>query len=96
MRPVQLADIECALRHLLQVPPARRSTAMADLLTRADTADRYRKRLRRRHPEFGDGTLMAAALGQAVAPRPAACDAQVLACLAIIITGLQENIHKTR
>ncbi|WP_439155837.1 DUF7742 family protein [Yoonia sp.] len=91
MRPVQLADIESALRHLLQVPPAHRGAAMADLLTRAETADRYRKRLGRRHPEFGDGTLMAAALGQAVAPRPSACDAQVLACLAIVIAALQEK-----
>ncbi|MBE0414643.1 hypothetical protein [Yoonia sp.] len=89
MRAVQLADIECAMRHLLQVPPAQRRAAMADLLARADSADRYRKRLRRRHPDFGDGTLMAAAMGQGVAPRPAACDAQVLACLDIVITVLR-------
>lgn len=90
MRPVQLADIECALRHLLQVPPARQGAVMADLLARAETADRYRLRSGRRHPTYGDGTLMAAALGLGVAPRPAGYDARALACLAGVVAALQE------
>lgn len=89
MRPVQFADIEAALRHLLQAPSDRRWLDMADLCARADIADRHRRRTGARHPGFGDGTLMAAALGQGIAPRPAHCSDDVLACLQIVTTVLR-------
>ncbi|MFT6076800.1 MAG: hypothetical protein ACJAZ1_003738 [Yoonia sp.] len=34
---------------------------VARLIAHADTADRYRERLRKPHPQFGAGTLMSAA-----------------------------------
>ena len=91
MRPVQMADLDAAMRLLLKVPSARRRLDMADLCARADIADRYRKRLRRLHPDFGDGTLMAAAMGQGLAPRPAAVTAEALSCLHIVLAVLQDK-----
>ena len=90
-RPVQFADLEAAMRLLLKAPPAQRRLDMADICARADIADRHRKRLRRLHPTYGDGTLMAAAMGQGLAPRPAAVTAEVLSCLHIVIAVLQDK-----
>jgi len=91
MRPVQMADLEAALRLLLKTPPELRQSCMADLCARADIADRYRKRLRRLHPHYGDGSLMTAAMEQGIALRPTACDDQVLTCLQIAIAVLLDK-----
>lgn len=79
------------MRLLLKVPPALRQVEMVDLCARADIADRYRKGLRRLHPAYGDGTLMAAAMGQGLAPRPSAVTADSLSCLHIVIAVLQDK-----
>ena len=91
MRAVGLADIELAVRVLLAVPAARRSALMADLLDRADTADRYRKRLGRMHPAFGAGTLASAAGFLPMAPRPVRIDGVALATYRMVLEAL---IHR--
>lgn len=91
MRPVSFADIEVAVRVLICVPPQARAKAMADLLDRADVADRYRKRVGRRHPQFGSGTLMSAAQNQPVASRPAFLDKDAHDALFCIINALNKN-----
>lgn len=88
MRPVQIADIEITMRALLQTPSEQRYQHMQDICKRADTADRYRKRFGRLHPVDGNGTLMAAALAGAVAPRPRALTSEALGCLHIVLTAL--------
>ncbi|PUB13120.1 DUF7742 family protein [Yoonia sediminilitoris] len=88
MRPVQFADIEIAARVLRRAPADRRASIIGQILQDADTADRYRKRLRRLHPQYGDGSLMSAALRHDKAPRPASCDALHLRCIAQIVQEL--------
>ena len=92
MRAVGLADIELAVRVLLAVPEAQRPALMAELLSRADTADRYRKRLGRMHPAFGSGTLASAAGFLTAAPRPARIDGVVLATYRMVLEAL---IHRS-
>lgn len=91
MRAVQLADVECAARALMMVGKPARSRLMAEMLRQADLADRYRKRLRRMHAEFGTGTLMSAASRFALAPRPARLDPDALHAFAIVIKALEDH-----
>ncbi len=55
------------------------------ILLRADIADRFRKRHKRPHPEFGSGTIGAAARSFERSALPRACDAEYLRCLRIMI-----------
>ena len=61
MRTVLPGDLRAAACALLPVPREARGAALALLVMRAEAADRYRRRLRRAHPDWGDGTLAAAA-----------------------------------
>ncbi|WP_394152551.1 hypothetical protein [Loktanella salsilacus] len=93
MRPVHLTDLDIAARAILARPAAEWPERAASLVTGARLADRYRKRLARRHPVWGDGTLAAAALGVAgrdIAP-PQRCDASYVKALQCILTALSEN-----
>ncbi|WP_425101189.1 hypothetical protein [Tropicibacter sp. S64] len=63
MRPVLHGDVSAAARVLLMVPACAREALARRLVTQAEAADRYRKRLGKAHPFWGNGTLMAAALG---------------------------------
>lgn len=87
MRPVLPGDVRAAALALVALPRATRDAALAAIFARAEAADRYRKRLGRVHPAWGDGTLAAAARPAAdepLADDPAYLDAQlrVLTCLA--------------
>ncbi len=88
MRAVNLADLEIAARVLLNIPQQDRSACMAELLARADLADRHRKKLRRPHARFGTGTLMSAAQGYGMAARPMRVSHDELHAFATVITGL--------
>lgn len=61
MRVVQLADIEAAARALMCCAPDRQPALAAQLIAKADLADRYHKRLRKPLVGIGTGTLMSAA-----------------------------------
>jgi hypothetical protein len=91
MRAVQLADIDIAARALLAVDAKARAGVINELLRRADIADRYRKKLRRPHAQFGTGTLMSAALRFALAPRPARISGEVLRAYAIVINAIGDQ-----
>lgn len=68
MRPVLTGDVSAAARALLSVPQAARAALAERLVAQAEAADRYRKRLGKAHPFWGNGTLMAAALGRGSLP----------------------------
>lgn len=72
MRTVLPGDLRAAACALLPLPLAARDAALARIVARAEAADRYRKRFGRAHPDWGDGTLAAAA-GR-VAAEPFAAD----------------------
>jgi len=92
MRPVVWADVVAAAAWMARMAPQSRAGALDAALAAARVADAHRKRLRRRHPRWGDGSLAAAvaALGggcarvEPVLDDPALCSAaaQVLGRLA--------------
>lgn len=69
MRPVLADDILLAARAISAVSEAERPLRLQRWLQEAHWADRYRKRLRRSHPQWGNGSLMARALCEPLAPR---------------------------
>lgn len=64
MRHIGIADLYHAARAVQAVPPSKRERFCRELLWRAHVADKYVKRLGKLHPEWGDGSLRAAALAQ--------------------------------
>ena len=62
MRQVDVTDLHHAARAVAAVERADRARFAAILCWRAHVADKHVKRLRKPHPEWGDGSLRAAAL----------------------------------
>jgi hypothetical protein len=91
MRPVQLADLDMAARVLVLVETGDRSRLAAEMCTKAHVADKYRKRIGRPHPEFGVGSLMAAAASYDKCSRPDACTIAYLECLQVVIGQIAAN-----
>ena len=54
-------DLVAAGRALLPVPPICRTAHIATLIARSQAADKYRKRLGKSHPDWGEGSLMSCA-----------------------------------
>lgn len=79
MRPIHLTDLDAAVRSVLRMSPTARKDRLEMIVTSADIADRYRKRLRKAHPIFGTGTLESACRGAQMPARM--CDAHYRACL---------------
>jgi hypothetical protein len=90
MRPILPPDIDLLTRVALSLPPADRARAVAMLLDRADLADRYRKRLGRVHPEFGDGSVHWLA-GRMDPVRQAFCDAAYCRALATVAGAIRNR-----
>jgi hypothetical protein len=88
MRQVLHGDVTAAARLLRAAPAAERAAAFARLVAEAELADRWRRRTGRAHPDYGDGTLMAAALAHRPGPEPFLTDAEYLDCLRVVIEGL--------
>ena len=61
-------DLDAVLRATAGVPDDRVAPLVACIRRRASAAMLYRRRTGRRHPEFGDGTLAAAAAFRVTAP----------------------------
>jgi hypothetical protein len=62
MRPVMIGDLLAAARALMPVPPPDRKLVWDQMISQTIAADKFRKRLGRNHPTWGDGSLMARAL----------------------------------
>ena len=88
MRPVHLTDLDAVVRAMLAVAPEFRGDLVEQIVVRAWTADCYRKRLKCRHPVFGDGTLTAAAAAWVKVPARARCDSAYLGCLCTLASIL--------
>ena len=88
MRAIHLTDLDIATRVLMGLPAGQQAEAARDIVAGARLADRFRKRLRRRHPVWGDGTLAQAALavrGPAASPR---CDARYRAAMVGLLAAI--------
>lgn len=88
MRPVLPGDLDFAVRALLPAPLAARGSVARAIIQTADIADRYRKRLGRAHPVFGDGSVGAAARRYPLAPLPDYCNARYCGALAVFLAAL--------
>ena len=88
MRPVMHGDLTALARHLLTLAAPDRPKACAQLMAQADAADRYRKRMRRAHPLWGNGTLMARALALPHLPEPRLQNPDYASCLILALTTL--------
>jgi len=88
MRPVLHGDVVAAARALRAVPAAQRPRLVRRIIAAAEFADRYRRRVGRAHPDFGGGSLMAAAGAWPRRPEPLLDDPDYLGCLACVIEAL--------
>ena len=88
MRPVLHGDVSAAACALLALAPCCRPRALAAMLAEADAADLFRKRTGRAHPRWGNGSLMAAALGHKRAPEPFLDQPDYAACMALVFEAL--------
>ena len=91
MRPVQHGDVSAAARALLAAPAGARPGLMQRMLVEAEAADRYRRRFRRSHAAWGNGTLMASALSRPAAPEPRLDDKDYLDCQHLVIEALLQR-----
>lgn len=88
MRPVLPGDVSAAARALLRVPSVARPALARRMLQEADAADCYRRRFRRAHRDWGNGTLMAAALARPAGPEPRLDDPDYLDCQFVMLEAL--------
>ena len=88
MRPVLHSDIVAAARVLLALPKEGRLQAMRKMLERAGAADLYRKRFRKHHPDWGNGSLMAVAMRYKMRPEPFMDDLDYCRCLMLVFESL--------
>ena len=88
MRPLAPADLSLAARALLPLPEPARKTAILRLIGEAEAADRYRKRLGRAHPFWGNGSLEAAARCKVLAAPQSLSNPDYLCCLALVLEAL--------
>ncbi|WGW02523.1 DUF7742 family protein [Tropicibacter oceani] len=92
MRPVLPGDVSAAARALLAVPASARGGLARRLVLQADAADRYRRRLGKAHPFWGNGTLMAAALGRGAArDEPRLDDPDYAECFIAVLNALLDR-----
>lgn len=89
MRPVLHTDLITAASALLTVPRGQRWRAARDLVMQADAADRYRQRTGKAHADWGNGTLMAAALARGVAPERRPDDPDYAEALILVLEALR-------
>lgn len=96
MRAATPGDVVAAARALHRLPSAIRAERLRAWITRADWADRYRKRTGRAHPLWGNGTLMSAVMHLSAAPgrEPDLSDRDYLEALALVLDHLIRRIGK--
>lgn len=88
MRPVLHSDVVAAARVLLALPAGLRRNAMLEMIMQANVADVFRKRLKRGHPDWGNGSLMEVAMKRKMLPEPFLDDPVYCRCLMQVFEAL--------
>lgn len=89
MREVVHGDVVATACALMAVPPEGWEARIAGYLIRADAADRYRRRIGRAHPHWGNGSLMGAVLsGGDVRPEPRLSDPVYAEAMVAVLMAL--------
>lgn len=83
-----MGDVIAAARAMLAVPEAGRRAVLAAMLAEAAAAEAFRRRHGRAHPEWGNGSLMAAAMARARVAEPGLGDAGYRDCLVAVLEAL--------
>jgi hypothetical protein len=73
---------------LRALPQEGRRGLLARLLRQAEWAEAFRRRHGRAHPFWGDGSLMASALGEDPPGEPPLADVEYLRCLGLVVEVL--------
>lgn len=92
MRPVLPGDVSAAARALLAAAPVARAALARRMVAEAEAADCYRRRFRKAHPDWGNGTLRAAALARPLAREGRLDDPEHLECQFIVIETLLARV----
>lgn len=82
---MDLHHAACALQGF---PREQRVDLCALLIWRAHVADKYVKRLAKLHPQWGDGSLRAAALGHRIGIVTRTDCPEFLRCLSIVVNAV--------
>ena len=89
MREIVHGDVVAAACALLAVTPEGWEARIAGYLIRADAADRYRRRIGRAHPRWGNGSLMGAVLCEAgIWPEPRLSDPVYAEAMVAVLMAL--------
>lgn len=91
MRRLLHDDVVAAGRLLLSVDKGARRDLLCTIIRRAHWADKYRKRIGRAHPVWGNGSLGDAArlaLPQALPPERCLNDRDFAGCMALVLETL--------
>jgi hypothetical protein len=87
MRSLLLGDVVAAARALRRVDAPDRPELLRVLVEEASVAARHGRETGRNHPDYGDGSLMAAALRHDTVPEPSLEDRGYRLCLALVLVG---------
>ncbi|MGB5868736.1 MAG: hypothetical protein WBH04_00930 [Albidovulum sp.] len=91
MRSVTHADVMAAARRLWGLPREAWEGALSRALIKAHAADRYRKRIGRCHPLWGNGSLAGALMSEGpLPPQPFLSDTTFLEATAEAINSIVE------
>ena len=88
MRAVLHGDLVALARVLLAAPAQARAGLCRSVIAEARVAAAVVRRLRRPHPRWGDGSVMAACAAHPARREPFASDAEYLDCLGLVIATL--------
>lgn len=94
MRQVMLGDVVAAARSLLEVPPSERAAAISLMIDRAHIADKIMKRIGLPHKDWGNGSLMAAALPKPTTSEPFLDDLDYLEAMKLSFAALVSWKHR--
>ncbi len=86
-----MADLEAALRALLAVNAQDRPALAARIIQSARIADKYRKRLGRSHPEFGNGSILSAVQKHPMIPQVRSLGCDHIGALADLLIQLKTD-----
>lgn len=91
MRQAGLSDLHHAALVLGGLDAEQRESACRELMWQAHVADKYVKRLRKIHPQWGDGSLRSAALGIGGPCRAGLPEPRYFAALGLVARTLAER-----
>ncbi|GAB4384016.1 DUF7742 family protein [Albidovulum sp.] len=93
MRTITHGDVVAAARAILSRPEGAARRDVARWLEQAHAADLFRRRFRRCHPLFGNGSL-AGAVPYVPGPEPFLSDERYLQAIATVIEAILDWRHR--